>query len=221
MSPEDTNGSSDMTEPAEPTEPTEPTEPKEPAGQSGPTEEELRPAMDLTLRAAVLELERHAAAAGWDQAAQLYALVAAGDVLSDDPQAADLIGLAPDTDPDVLVTIEQGDLPAEVSLEQLLEQIEWPTEVRGTAVVLERVVLPPSVGDVPEDVAEATRFAQEHPEREEVRIVAGALRGGATYAAMRLKSRDDDFAVLESPDLVPTLLQLLQTTLAPATPETG
>lgn len=181
--------------------------------------EELRPAVDLTLRAAVLELERHAAGAGWDQPAQLYALVPAGEVLSDDAAAAELIGLPPDTDPEVLVTIEQGDLPAELSLEELLEQIEWPPEVRGTAVVVERVVLPPSVGDVPEDADEASRFAQEHPEREEVRIVAGALRGGATYAAMRLRSRDEDFAVLESPDLVPTLLQLLQTTLRPPAQE--
>lgn len=181
-----------------------------------PDDEAMRPAVDLTLRAAVLELERHAAGAGWDQPAQLYALVPAGDVLGDDPQTAEVLGLPPDTDPDVLVTVEQGDLPAELSLEELLEQIEWPDEVRGTAVVVERLVLPPSAGDVPSDTGEATRFAQEHPEREEVRIVAAALRGGATYAAMRLRSRDDDFAVLESPDLVPTLLELLQTTLRPA-----
>ena len=184
-----------------------------PPPDEGSDDEALQPAVDLTLRAAVLELERHAAAAGWDQPAQLYALVPAREVLDDDPAAAELIGLPPDTDPEVLVTIEQGDLPAELSLEQLLEQIEWPAEVRGTAVVVERVVLPPSVADVPDDADEAKTFAQEHPEREEVRIVAGALRGGATYAAMRLRSRDDDFAVLESPDLVPSLLELLQTTL--------
>ncbi len=175
------------------------------------------PAPELALRAAVLELERHAAAEGWDRPAQLYALVPAGEVIRDDPQAAELVGLAPDTDPDVLVTIEQGDLPAELSLEELLEQIEWPPEVRGTAVVVERLVLPPSAGEVPQDPEEAARFAQEHPEREEVRIVAGALRGPdgqRSYAAMRLRSRDDDFAVLESPDLVPTLLELLMNTLS-------
>lgn len=179
---------------------------------TGP-DDALTPAVDLTLRAAVLELEKHAAASGWDQVAQLYALVPAGDVLGADPQAAELVGLPADVDPETLVTIEQGDLPADLSLEQLLDQIEWPEEVRGTAVVVERVVLPPSVGDVPEDLEEAARFAQGHPEREEVRIVAGALRGGSTYAAMRLRSRDDDFAVLESPDLVPSLLELLQKTL--------
>jgi hypothetical protein len=178
--------------------------------------EGLRPAVDLTLRAAVLELERHAAAGGWDQAEQLYALVPAGDVVRDDPQAAELLGLPADLDPDVLVTVEQGDLPGDVSLEQLLEQIEWPPEVRGTAVVVERLVLPPSVDDVPSDMEEAATFAQQHPEREEVRIVAGALRGGAAYAAMRLRSRDEDLAVIESPDLVPTLLELLQNTLSPS-----
>ena len=47
-------------------------------------------------------------------------------------------------------------------------------------------------------------------------IAFRALRSGATYAAMRLRSRDDDLAVLESPDLVPSLLELLQTTLRPA-----
>lgn len=176
-------------------------------------DDELTPAVDLTLRAAVLELERHASSAGWDQPAQLYALVPAGDVLGADPRAAEIVGLPSDVDPATLVTIEQGDLPGDMSLEQLLEQIEWPEEVRGTAVVVERVVLPPSVEEVPEDLEEAARFAQGHPEREEVRIVAGALRGGGSYAAMRLRSRDDDFAVLEAPDLVPTLLELLQKTL--------
>jgi hypothetical protein len=39
---------------------------------------------------------------------------------------------------------------------------------------------------------------------------------------MRLRSRDDDFAVLEAPDLVPGLLDLLLSTLgaAPQTPGT-
>lgn len=183
---------------------------------TAPEPDEPRPSVDPTLRSAVVELERHAAASGWDQPAQLYALVPAGEVVAQDPQVADLVGLSPDSDPDVLLTIEQGDLPTDVSLEELLAGIEWPPEVRGAAVVVERLVLPPSVEGVPADAEEAARFAQDHPEREEVRIVGGALRGGATYAAMRLRSRDDDLAVLESPDLVPSLLELLQTTLRPA-----
>jgi hypothetical protein len=139
--------------------------------------------------------------------------------------------LGPDTDPGVLVTVEQGELPPEVPLEELLAQIEWPEEVRGAAVVVERLVLPPSAGEVPVDPEEAAAFAAGHPDREEVRIVAAARRPqagtpagspGSTYCAMRLRSRDDDFAVLEAPDLVPGLLDLLLSTLgaAPQTPGT-
>ena len=205
------------------------------------TAEELRPAIDPTLRGAVLELEQHASSAGWDQPAQLFALVPAGELMSTDPDMAALVGLGPDTHPDVLVTVEQGELPPEVPLEELLAQIEWPAEVRGAAVVVERLVLPPSAGEVPVDPDEAAAFAAGHPDREEVRIIAAARRPevtapagspGSTYCAMRLRSRDDDFAVLEAPDLVPGLLDLLLSTLgvtapvpldkteAPETPET-
>lgn len=199
-----------------------------PNDETPETPEELRPAVDPTLRGAVLELEQHAAAAGWDQPAQLFALVPAGDLVANDPQMAALVGLGPESDPDVLVTVEQGELPTETPLEELLSQIEWPEEVRGAAVVVERLVLPPSAGEVPVDPDEAAAFAQGHPDREEVRIVAAARRpsagrtGGSTYCAMRLRSRDDDFAVLEAPDLVPGLLELLLSTLgvAPEAPET-
>ncbi len=203
--------------------------------QIGDQPEELRPAIDPTLRGAVLELEQHAAAAGWDQPAQLFALVPAGDLLAHDPEMAALVGLGPDTHPDVLVTVEQGELPPEVPLEELLAQIEWPEEVRGAAVVVERLVLPPSAGDVPADPDEAAAFAQGHPDREEVRIIAAARRAtgaapeaapgvaaqGSTYCAMRLRSRDDDFAVLEAPDLVPGLLELLLSTLGVSPDQPG
>ena len=200
----------------------------EPTPQPSPQPEEpeeLRPAVDPTLRGAVLELEQHAAAAGWDQPAQLFALIPAGQLLEQDPQMAELVGLGPDTHPDVLVTVEQGELPPEVPLEELLAQIEWPDEVRGAAVVVERLVLPPSAGEVPLDPDEAAAFAAGHPDREEVRIIAAARRPdeaappgtqGSTYCAMRLRSRDDDFAVLEAPDLVPGLVDLLLSTLGVA-----
>jgi hypothetical protein len=206
-----------------PNEPTGTTEPIEPTGTTGP--EELRPAIDPTLRGAVLELEQHASAAGWDQPAQLFALVPAGELVAQDPQMAALVGLGPETHPDVLVTVEQGELPAEVPLEELLAQIEWPDEVRGAAVVVERLVLPPSAGEVPVDPEEAAAFAAGHPDREEVRIIAAASRPdearptGSTYCAMRLRSRDDDFAVLEAPDLVPGLLELLLSTLGVSVPD--
>ncbi len=59
---------------------------------SGPT----RPAAvdaDPVLRAAVREIEPHAAEAGWDQPARLYALVPTSDLLAREPALAAAMGL--------------------------------------------------------------------------------------------------------------------------------
>jgi hypothetical protein len=178
--------------------------------------ETMAPAADLALRAAVLELERHAAAGGWDQPARLYALVSTRELLDQEPGLATALEVDPTADlTGSLTPIEQEPLPPEESLEELLLQMMWPDEVLGTAVVVERLVLPPSVADLPEDPVAAQEVAQSHPERQEVRMIAGATRAGTTYCALRLRSHDDDFAVVEGADLVPALLELLQATLAP------
>ena len=65
-----------------------------------------------------------------------------------------------------------------------------------------------------EDAAEAAAYARAHPEKQEVRIVAAATRGGRTYCALRLRAHDDPFSVVEGADLVPGLLELLAGTLA-------
>jgi hypothetical protein len=110
--------------------------------------------------------------------------------------------------------VEQDDVPVDKPLESVLAQIMWPAEVFGCAAVVERLVLPPTAdGDLPEEPDAAERFASEHPDRQEVRIVAGATREGSTYCALRMRSHDDAFSVLESPDLVPALLELLRSTL--------
>ena len=59
----------------------------------------------------------------------------------------------------------------------------------------------------------ATAYAREHPDRQDVRIVAGATRAGATYCALRLRAADDDQSVLTGAELVPGLLALLRDTL--------
>jgi hypothetical protein len=75
-------------------------------------------------------------------------------------------------------------------------------------------VLPPGVDEqIPQDPAGAQEFAREHPDRQEVRIVAGATRAGATYCALRLRAHDDDQSVVTGNDLVPALLELLAATL--------
>ena len=168
----------------------------------------------IALRTAVREIEGYAAEAGWDQPARLFALVPTADLLSREPGLAEALGVDTDAPTDALTPVEQEPLPGDRPLEDLLAEIMWPAEVQGCAAVVERLVLPPSADDtVPDDPEAAQTFAEEHPDREEVRIVAAAVRGGSTYCALRLRSRDDPLDVLESPDLVPALLELLSGTL--------
>ena len=174
----------------------------------------MNDSLDATaLRAAVLELERHAAAAGWDQPARLFALVHTEELLANDPGLLPALGIEPGADLTGSITpVEQDELPPDQQLEELLGELMWPDTVHGAAVVVERVVLPPTV-ELPEDDAVAAQLASTHPERQEVRMVVGATRGGSTYCALRLRSHDDDLAVLQGRDLVPALLELLQATL--------
>ena len=168
----------------------------------------------LALRGAVLEIERHAAEGGWDQPARLFALVRTEELLADQPGLATVLGIDPGADlTGSLTPVEQEELSADHPVEELLAEIAWPSEVHGTAVVVERLVLPPSVGELPEDPSTAQELAESHPDRQEVRMVAAATRAGSTYCALRLRSHDDAFAVIEGPDVVPALLELLLSTL--------
>lgn len=172
------------------------------------------PEVNAVLRAAIREIEAHAAEAGWDEPARLYALVPTSDLLAREPHLAAAMGLDETSAAGSLTPVEQDQMPAERTLEQTLEQIMWPAEVFGCAAVVERLVLPPGSDDaIPEDADAAEEYAASHPDRQEVRIVAGATRDGATYCALRMKSHDDHMSVVESPDLVPALLQLLLSTL--------
>jgi hypothetical protein len=169
--------------------------------------------MSADLQAVVRELEAHAADAGWDRPERLFALVDTAELLSREPQLADALGVE-DSEPRGLTPVEQEALPPGVSLEDVLAEIVWPGEVAGCAAIAERLVLPPEVDEqIPDDPAEGQAFAAGHPDREEVRIVAAALRGGDSACAVRLRSHDDADSVLTSPDLVPGLLTLLHATL--------
>ncbi|MDX6327475.1 MAG: hypothetical protein QOK15_3829 [Nocardioidaceae bacterium] len=176
------------------------------------------PMLDLALRAVALELDRHAAEGGWDQPARLFALVHTQDLLDQEPGLAGVLGVDPTADLTASLTpVEQESLPPDEPLEEQLTQMVWPPEVHGTAVVVERLVLPPSVA-LPQDDEEAQLVAESHPERQEVRMTAAATRDGATYCALRLRDHDDAQSVVEGPDLVPALLELLQATLTPVDP---
>jgi len=164
------------------------------------------------LQTVVRELEAHAADSGWDRPERLFALVDTAELIGREPQLAEALGV--EGEPHGLTPVEQEPLPPGTSLEQVLAEIVWPAEVAGCAAIAERLVLPPEADEhIPDDPAEAHAFAANHPGRQEVRIVAAALRGGDSACAVRLRSHDDAESVLTSPDLVPGLLMLLHATL--------
>ena len=175
--------------------------------------------VDPALATAVLEIEAHIAAGGWDQPARLYALVDTAQLVMREPALASAMGLDSSSAQGSLTAIEQDQLSPERPLESVLESIVWPANVAGCAAVVERLVLPPDAdADIPEDPSRAEEFAREHPDRQEVRIVAGVTRTGSTYCALRLRAHDDDQSVVGGSDVVPGLLALLGATLEEETP---
>lgn len=170
--------------------------------------------VDPALAAAVLEIETHIAEGGWDQPARLYALVDTAALVEREPALASLMGLDAASAQGSLTPVEQDQLTPGQPLEQVLESITWPPGVAGCAAVVERLVLPPGADDaIPDDPASAEEFAREHPDRQEVRIVAGVTRAGSAYCALRLRAHDDPQSVVGGSDLVPGLLTLLGDTL--------
>jgi hypothetical protein len=163
---------------------------------------------DPALAAAVLEIERHAAQSGWDQPARLFALVDTSRLVDREPQLAGSVGDAE------LTPVEQEGLAPGRPLEDQLTSISWPETVDGCAAMVERFVLPPDVeAELPDEADAVASYVASHPDRQEVRIVAGALRSGASFCALRLRAHDDDESVLGGEDLVPALLELVRGTL--------
>ena len=175
--------------------------------------------VDPALAAAVLEIESHIAVGGWDQPARLYALVDTAQLVEKEPALAAAMGLDSSSAQGSLTPVEQDQLSPDRPLETVLESIVWPANVAGAAAVVERLVLPPDAdADIPEDPSRAEEFAREHPDRQEVRIVAGVTRSGSTYCALRLRAHDDDQSVVGGSDVVPGLLALLGATLEEESP---
>lgn len=170
--------------------------------------------VDPALAAAVLEIESHHSGSGWDQPARLYALVDTAQLVEREPALAAAMGLDSASADGSLTPVEQDELAPDQPLERVLESIVWPDDVAGCVAVVERLVLPPDADEkIPDNPADAEEFAREHPDRHEVRIVAGATRAGSTYCALRLRAHDDDQSVVGGADLVPGLLSLLGATL--------
>jgi hypothetical protein len=163
--------------------------------------------MSGALASAVREIEEHAAKAGWDVPARLYALVQTTDLLAREPH---LSGSA--AHPELsghLTAVEQEGLPEATDLRSLLEQIAWPPEVDGAAIVVERVT-----GSESDSIPDPSpSYATTHLAGEELRLVVGVLRDGTRAAALRFRSHDSNADVLAGEDLAPELADALATTL--------
>lgn len=170
------------------------------------------------------EVEEFVAGAGWDQPAQLFALVATDTLLAQQPDLAASLDVASPFTP-----VAQESLP-ETDLAEALAGIEWPETVSGCALTQEIVVLPPGaeseLEDDPADSGTADSehmraVAAEHPDRREARLVAAVLRDGSCACVLRLRhngSTDDDDSAgpeqrVEHPELAPNLTRALLATL--------
>ncbi len=150
---------------------------------------------------------------------RVFALVRTQAALDAEPALASQ--LPPDVlaaaaaDPDHLTSVEQEGLPASDDLEGLLGAIAWPEGVDGAALTVERIVLPPEAEEgLPEDPDAALAALLAHPQRQDVRLAVGVLRGGPSWCAVRQRAEDRDDAVGQGEDVVPGLVEGLRATFA-------
>ena len=175
---------------------------------SRPSPRRAAPRVDPALAAAVLEIEAHIAEAGWDQPARLYALVDTADAASRrEPALAAAMGLDDAVGAGVADAGRAGrSCPPDKPLETVLEsdhvarrgdRLRRRGRAAGAAAGRRRRRSPttrPRPRSTP----------REHPDRQEVRIVAGATRAGSTYCALRLRAaRRRPVGAWAAPDLVP------------------
>lgn len=181
------------------------------------------------------EVEEFVAAAGWEQAPQLFALVSTAELLRQQPDLAGQLDASSSLTPVAQESLPDGDLA------DALAQIAWPETVHGCALAQEIIVLPPEaesqlpeVGDTAGDVERLRRAAADHPRRTEARLVAAVLRDGSAACVLRLRDvltasplgsaepgadAEDAEApgdeIVEHPELAPNLVDALRATLLP------
>lgn len=154
---------------------------------------------ELAKVVAHIEQDRHVH--GWDRPPALYAIVSTADLIAREPQ----MELALAGRDGLLSAVEQEELPD--AFEKFLPTIQWPAEVLGVALAVERWILPDHI-----EPDSLSAWAADHPGKEDVRIVVGVMRDGSKQCVMRLRSHSED--VMTGPDLVPGLTDLLAATLA-------
>lgn len=167
----------------------------------------------LRLVELVREVEKHVAAEGWDQNPRMFALARTTELVALEPALAEALGAAAH-DPESMTPIEQEVAVDDRPLDDVLATTMWPDEVAGAALVLERLVLPPTAEQsLPDDPEALDAAVAAHPERQDVRMAVVVTRDGRRMCAIRVRGHDDDLQVLIGPDLVPRLADALAATL--------
>lgn len=181
-----------------------------------------------TLGAAIYEVVEFVDEKGWGQPAQLFALVPTDLILAGQPELADTLT-------NELTLIEQEPLPVDpengfAEIEHVLGTTVWPSEVEGSVLIQEIVVLPPGTEtDLetaleplltdPEAADDALRaMATAHPESRCARLIIGALRDGQTLSLLQMQPADDDdsygpIELLSYPELATGVSAALAATL--------
>ncbi|HEY9415173.1 MAG TPA: PPA1309 family protein [Pseudonocardia sp.] len=175
----------------------------------------------------VREVEDFLAASGWDQPAQLFALVPTADLIAAEPALAGSLAQGHGLTPVAQEPIDGTDVAA------VLDEICWPPEVTGCALTQDILVLPPEAEEALDEVISssappdadveqagpeldqvALRFAHSHPDRRDARLVVGVLRTGGYCCLLRLRGLDDEpDELVEHPDLAPNMVTALLRTL--------
>jgi len=164
------------------------------------------------LHAVVAEVEGHVAEAGWDQPPHLFALVETEALLAAEPQLARTLGIVAAV-PGSLTPVQQEAL-GQGPLDEALARVVFGQDVLGVVLAQEVLVLPPAAEHEVADADDPATAAAAHPDRREVRMVVGVLRGGAQAAVLRLRGRDgEDDERVTGPDLAPALAEALLATL--------
>lgn len=163
------------------------------------------------LTAALVEIEHHVGERGWDQPARLFALVPTDELIAAEPSLAAELGAR--ADGDRLTPIEQEHFDSDGDVLETLLGVVWPEAVYGCALCLERTFLPAAVEDeIPADPEAAAEFVNDHPQRQDIRVVVGVDRRGNSHGVARLVSQPDE--LLGGEELVPGLARALAHTLA-------
>src|SRR6476661_6353898 len=104
------------------------------------------------LVAALLEVERHVGAGGWDQPARLFALVPTDRLLAAEPGLADRLRHPDAGEPADLTAVEQEHFVATDDVFEDLARVSWPPAVDGCALAVERMFLPATAeAELPDD----------------------------------------------------------------------